>query len=122
MEALNVRQQDVACIEMVYRYVEEALDLISMKIHRDQTVDACCGKHVSHELGADAHTRFVFAILASPAEVGDDSDDVACRRALGSINHQQQLHEVVGVGEGALYEEDILTTNRLLIGDSKLTV
>ena len=102
--------------------VEETLDLVGVEVHGDEAVDACRAQEVGDELGADAHARLVLAVLASPSEVGDDGVDLTCGRTLGCVDHEQQLHEVVGVGEGALNEEYILAADTLLIAYHKLSV
>ena len=38
---------------MIDGHIEEALDLVGMEVHGDQTVDACHTQQVSHELGCD---------------------------------------------------------------------
>jgi hypothetical protein len=35
------------------------------------------------------------------------------RRALGGVDHQQKLHEVVGVGEGRLHQVNLAAADRL---------
>ena len=122
MQALHVRQQNVARVEVVNRYVEETLNLVSMEVHRNKAVNSGDTKQVGHELGADAYPRFVLAVLTCPAEVRDYSDDVTRRSPLGCIYHKQQLHEVVGVGKGALHKENITSANRLLVGNGKFAV
>lgn len=107
MQTLNIWQQDVAGIEVVDRHIEESLDLVGMQIHGDETVDTGYAEQVSYELGTDAHTGLVLAVLTCPTEVGDDGDDVTGRGALGCIDHQQQLHQIVRIGEGALNQENI---------------
>ena len=93
-----------------------------MQVHGDDTINTGYGKQVGYQFGTNADTGLVFAILTCPSEIGDNGIDGACRGALGSIDHQQQLHQVVTIGECALYEEDIATANRLLERDSKLAV
>ena len=80
---------------MVNGYVEEALDLVGMEVHGDQTVDTGSAQQVSYKLCADAYTRFVFSVLTCPTEIRNYGDDVTCRSAFGSVNHEQKLHEVV---------------------------
>ena len=58
---------------MVNRYVEEALNLVSMKIHGDNTVNTSYAQKVSHELCTDAYTWFVL----TPVELSRLSTMVA---------------------------------------------
>ena len=122
VEALDVGQHDAGGVEVVDGNVEEALLLVGMQVHGDEAVDAGHAEHVGHELGADGHAGLVLAVLTCPSEVGDDGVDGTCRGALGGINHQEQLHEVVAVGERALHEEDVAAAYRLLVADGKLAV
>ena len=95
MQVLQVRQYNAAGIEVIYRHVEEALYLIGMQVHRYHTVDACHAEQVGNEFGADRHTRLVLAVLSCPTKVRYYGNDVACRSTLGSVYHEQKLHEVV---------------------------
>ena len=107
---------------MVYRNVEESLNLVGMQIHGDDTVCTGCLQHVRHQFGTDGYTRFVFAILTCPTEIRDDSHHFVCTRALGGINHEQKLHEVVAAGAGCLNQIDRLSANGLLKISAELTV
>ena len=42
MQRLKVGQDDVRGIQVVNRNVEESLNLVSMKVHRDDTIHTCC--------------------------------------------------------------------------------
>ena len=107
---------------MVNRYVEEALYLVGMKVHRHQTVNAGHTQQVCNELGSYAHARFVLAVLTCPSEVGNNGSNRARGGTLGSINHQEQLHEIVRVGECALNQEDVASADRFLVGNGKFSV
>ena len=107
---------------MVNRNIKESLNLVSVQVHRDNTVDTSSTKQIGHQLGSDADAWLIFAVLTSPSEIGDDGIDGARRGSLGSINHQQQLHKIVTVRECALYKENIATANTFLIRDGKLAV
>ena len=63
---------------MVYRNIEESLNLVCMKVHCDKTVDTCYTKKVSYKLGTDRNTWFVLAVLTSPTEIWDYSDNALC--------------------------------------------
>ena len=107
---------------MVYGYVEETLFLVGVQVHCEQAVDARNAQKVGHEFGADRYTRFVFTILARPAEIGDNGVDAVGRSAFGGVNHQQKFHEVVGVGERGLHEEYVAAADRLFVGYGELAV
>ena len=107
---------------MVDRYVEEALYLVGMEVHGDHAVYAGGGEQVAHELGGNRHAGLVLAVLAGPAEVGYHGDGALGRCALAGVDHQQQLHEVVAGGEGALYQVDFAAAYRLFKRNFKLAV
>ena len=107
---------------MIHGDVEEALYLVSVQVHCDESGDPGSAEEIGHELCSDGDTRFVLAVLACPAEVRYYSGDVMCRGALGCINHEQQLHNVVRGRISGLYEEDILTTDAVFVIDRKLSV
>ena len=107
---------------MVDGNIEESLYLVCMEIHGDDTIDTCGREQVGNKLGTDGHTGLVLSVLSCPAEVGDYRIDGTGRGTLGGINHQQQFHQIVAVGECALNEEDVASTNTLLVGYRKLAV
>ena len=80
---------------MIHWHIEESLDLVSMQVHRNDTVDTSHTQKVGYEFGADTDTWLVLTILSGPSELGDDGIDGAGRGTLGGINHQQQFHQVV---------------------------
>ena len=107
---------------MVDGHVEESLYLVGMQVHRDDAVHACHAEEVGHELCSDADARLVLAVLSGPSEVGDDGVDGSCRCSLGGINHEEELHQIVRIGECALHEEDVAPANGLFVGDGKFSV
>lgn len=82
-------------IQVVDRNIEEALDLTSVQIHRDDMVAASSLKHIGHQLGGDRRTALVLLVLASIREVGNDSGDAASGGSLASVDHDQKLHQPV---------------------------
>ena len=113
VEALDIGQEGRGGVEVVYGDIEEGLLLVGVEVHRDETVDSGDAEQVGFQLGGDGDTGLVFAVLTGPAVVGDDGDDVVGGGALGCINHQQKLHEVVGAGIGRLYEKNVMAANGL---------
>lgn len=59
----HVFQQDRAAEHVVYRYVEEALNLLSMQIHRQNAVNPYAGEEIGNHLGGDRHTRGTHAAI-----------------------------------------------------------
>lgn len=80
-------------VQIVYRNVEESLDLAGMQIHGDDMVTSGSLQHVGHQFCCDRSSRFVFLVLASVREVGNHSSDSACRSRFTRVNHDQQLHQ-----------------------------
>src|SRR3989338_8709701 len=69
----NIVHQYWGAVDVVYRDIEEALDLIRVQVDGQNPVDAYNGEHVSHNFGADGHASGTrTAILAGIAEVGDN--------------------------------------------------
>lgn len=44
------------------------------------------------------------------------------RGTLCCVNHQEEFHEIVGIGECALHKEDILSADAFLVGYFKLAI
>lgn len=82
-------------IQVVHRNIEEALDLASVQIHRNDMVAASSLKHIGHKLRCDRRPALVFLILAGVREVGNDSGDAASGGSLASVDHNQKLHQTI---------------------------
>ena len=80
---------------MVHRNVEEPLNLLGMKIHRNNPVRAGHSQQIRDELGGDRNPRLILAVLPGITEKGEHSGDPGGARPPGGVNHDQQLHEVV---------------------------
>ena len=80
---------------MIDRDVEEALDLLAVKIHGKHAVGARRDKQVRHEFRGNGHARLVLAILARIAVERHDRGDALGRRPAGGIDHDKQLHQVM---------------------------
>ena len=107
---------------MVDRNIKESLNLIGMQVHRNQAVDTGSTQHVCDQLGPDRNTRFIFSILTCPTEIRNNCDYRVCWSTLGSIDHQEKLHQIIRVRKRWLYQEYIATANRLFIRDGKFTI
>ncbi len=113
LQALYVRNKHRRSVQVVNRHIEEALNLVGMKIHGYHTVNTCRHEHVGHEFCGDRHAGFVLAVLTGPAEIRHNGYHRLSRRALGGVNHQEQLHQIVAVRECGLYQVDFAATDRL---------
>ena len=107
---------------MIDRNVEETLNLIGVKVHSNYTVNTSSAQKVGYQLCTNAYTGLILTVLAGPSEVGDNGIDGAGRSTLSCIDHQQQLHQIVGTGEGALNQEDVATADTFLVRNSKLSI
>ena len=65
---------------------------------------------------------FVLAVLTSPSEVRNYGNDTLGWCTLGSVNHQEEFHQVVWVRESGLYQEYMLSTDWFFIGNCKFAV
>ena len=75
------------------------------------------------QLGGDRRARLDLAILPGVAEVGDDRDDAAGRRALERVDHDQQLHQrLVRRRAGRLHDEAVDAADVLADLDVDLAV
>ena len=102
---------------MIHRHFEESLDLVGVQVHGDDAAHTGRGEQVAHQFGADGGSGLVLAVLTGIAEVGDHGDDAACRSALGGINGDQQLDDVVGRRESRLDDEHIAPADALVVID-----
>src|SRR5574344_185855 len=80
---------------MVYRNIEESLNLVSMKVTGHDSVYTCCTKEVCHEVSSDRNSRFVLSVLSCPSEVRHNCDYFVCRSSLGCIDGEQKFHQVL---------------------------
>ncbi len=68
-----------------------------MQVNRQNTVNPGLADQLGNELRGDRHTcRAGSAVLPGKAEIGDDCRDPRRRGALGRVDHDEQLHEVLG--------------------------
>ena len=77
------------------RDVEKALDLGRVKIHGKDPVGAGGGDEIRHQLGGNRIPRLGLAILARIAHVGDHGRDAGGGGALESVDHDEQLHQMI---------------------------
>ena len=60
---------------MIYRNVEESLNLVSVEVAGHDSVNSCGAEKIGYELGSDGNSRLVFSVLSCPSEVRHDCDD-----------------------------------------------
>ena len=80
---------------MVYWYIEEALDLLSVQVHGENAASAGFGDEVGDELCGDRFAASALAVLTRIAIVWHDGGDATCRGAAHSVDHDEKFHEVV---------------------------
>src|SRR5258708_11353112 len=99
-------------VQMVDRYVEIALNLRSVQIQRERAAGACGFEQVRDELRGDRDARLVFAVLPGVAVVRQHCGDAPSGRAFESVNHKQELEQVVVHRVTTrLHDEDIGAAN-----------
>ena len=117
-----IHKDGVAC-QVIHRDIEEALDLVCVQVHGQDTVSTCSGDHVGNQLCRDGIASLCLTILTSIAEVGDHGSDAACGCTAQSIDHDQQLHQVVVDGvAGGLDHEHVAAADSLVQGDGNFAV
>ena len=102
---------------VVHRLVEEALDSVLVQVDRDNVVSTGGGEQVGDELRRDRLARSGLAILAGVAVMRDDGAHAVGARALGGVDHDEQLHQVVvdveaiGARAHGLHDEHVRTAH-----------
>src|SRR5437867_1262581 len=82
--------------------------------HRQGAVGAGDRDQIGDQLGRDRGAGLILAVLACVAEVGHHRRDAARRGALGRVQHDEQLHEVLGRGAGGLDDEHVAAADVLV--------
>ncbi len=90
----QVIKQNRSGEQVVHRTVEEALNLTGVQVTSDQSLHACGGQHVGHELGGNRGAGHDLAVLTSVTEIGNHGGDTGCAGSLESVEHQAEFHEV----------------------------
>ena len=107
---------------MVDRHIEESLNLVGMQVHGHQSVDTGHSEHIGHKFCSDSRSWLVLSILSGPSEIRDDGNNASCRRSFRRIDHKEQFHEVVAIGESRLNKIDVVSSDRLFEAHSELSV
>jgi hypothetical protein len=120
---LDIRRHHRCAIEVVRRYIEEALDLPGVEIHGKHAVGAGGDDQIGDQLGRDRRPRPGLPVLPGIAEIRDHGGDPLRRGAVQRVDADQQLHEVV-VGRVArrLHHEHVLAAHILEDFDEDLLV
>ena len=109
-------------VQVIDREVEEPLQLVLVKVHRQHPVRARHRDHVGHQLGADGHPRLVLPVLPGIPEVRHDGGDPGRAGPPGGVHEEQQLHHVLGGRVGRLDDVDVPAAHVLVDLDEQLTV
>lgn len=119
------RQKDRRRVQVVEgnRTTGLPLDLGRVDLHSHEAVRTCALQHLNHAAGRNGVALPAPTVLARVSEVGHDDADSAAVRALGRVDEQRELHEVVCLGAGQrLDDDDILAPHRLQDFDMLLAV
>lgn len=113
----EVVDTDDATVEIVDgdTRAEEALDLTTVQIDGDDTVNAHGLEETGNVSGGNGDTGLHLAVLSGVAVVGDDDGDATGTGTVEGGDHEKELHEVVVDGRaGGLDNVDVLATNVLV--------
>ena len=97
--------------KVVYRDFKKSLDLVCMQVHGHHAGGTGSLKHFCIELCRDGNPWLVLAILACHPKVGQHGGDMSGTCAFSSVNHHQQLHEIVCGRRGGLHQKDPASAN-----------
>ena len=118
----DVRHKERRAEEVVNGNVEEALYLVSMEVHGDDTVHTGCRQHGGNQLGGNGDMGFVLAVLTSKTIIRNNGDNLVGRGTTSGVDHHQQLEEVVGRRNGRLDDEDLSATDGLFVRRLEFTI
>ena len=107
---------------MVYGHLKESLFLVSVEVHRQHAVHTCHTQQVGNELGGNAHTGLALTVLTGPSKIGNHGVHGPGRGSFGGVNHQQELHQVVGTRKGALHQVHIAIADALKIANLEFPI
>ncbi len=94
-----------------------------VQVNGDNVRVACLADQLGEQPGGNGAPLSLLGLL-SIGQVGQNANDVLCRRRLASVAHQQHLHDAVidvGVG-GRLDDVNIARANGIRNGDQRFAV
>ena len=122
-DVAQILDENGRCVEVIHRNIKEALNLLCVKIHCEDTVRPGADQQIGYQFGGDGNAGAVLAVLSCVAVVGDYGGDAGCRSAACRIHHNQQFHEVlIGRIASRLNDEHIRIAEIVFVLDENLTV
>ena len=104
----QIRNHDRGRIEMIHGDIEESLNLLCVKIHRENAVRTGDSQKVRNQFCGNRHARTVFSVLTGVTEERDHGSDSRSGRTPCRIKHDQELHDIfIGRIAGRLNEKDV---------------
>lgn len=111
---LDVAQHQRLRPKVIHRDIEEALDLASMQVHRNNMLAPRHRQHIRHQLRRNGCPRLVFLVHAGIREAGNDCRDPPRTSGLAGRDENEELHEVVvHVVAARLDNKDVLVADAL---------
>ena len=122
VERFDVRYENSARIEMVYRNIEKSLNLVGVQVHGHDSVHTGGTQQIGHEFGPYRYPRTVLAVLTRPTEIRHNRYDPVRRCPVRRIYHKQQLHEILGRRESRLHDKHRTSADTLVESRLKFSV
>ncbi len=95
--------------------IEEALNLLSVKIDRQYTGRTRGDQQIGYQLRCNRHTWLILTILTGIAVKRNHCGDATSRRTAGRVNHDEELHQIlIGGITCGLDNKNIRATNVLI--------
>jgi len=119
------RQEDRRRVQVIEwnRTTGLPFDLRRMHLHGHEAVRTRSLQHLNHAASRNGVALPAPTVLARVSEIGHDNADTAAVRALGRVDEQRELHEVVCLGMGQrLDDDDVLAAHGLEDFDVLLAV
>ncbi len=107
----HIFQQDWAAENVINRDVKEALDLLGVKIDRQNAIDANAGKEIRDHFSGNRYASGAHAaVLTGIAEIGNNRGNTTSRSSTQRVDHHNQFHQIIiGGSTGGLDDENITT-------------
>ena len=91
----DIFDQQGFSVEIVDGYIKEALNLGSMQIHSDESINARHFNEVGDQFASDWRSRLVLLVLTSVTETRNHRCHAFRGSALHRVRHDEQFHQVV---------------------------